>query len=158
MPLGSESRLCPTSPARRSTVQRCNPVDHDSNRWRTRVSRSNGRQEALAIRRDNIVVARRKEQRPVLLGEVLDLNRPRSALTVASASVTSKAATINRRSGATYTISLLAVFTHSPGTAAIVEQTRRSWSGRVEMGKNLMVIDIGAEVRVRRQVAEVRPR
>jgi ribonuclease Z len=46
----------------------------------------------------------------------------------------------------------LAVFSHSPGTAAIVEQTRRSYSGRVEMGEDLMVIDIGAEVVVARQL------
>jgi ribonuclease Z len=43
----------------------------------------------------------------------------------------------------------LAVFSHSPGTTAIVEQTRRSYAGRVEMGADLMVIDIGAEVRVK---------
>ena len=42
----------------------------------------------------------------------------------------------------------LAVFSHSPGTAAIVEETRRSYSGRVEMGEDLMVIDVGADVRV----------
>ena len=42
----------------------------------------------------------------------------------------------------------LTVFSHSPGTAAIVEQTRRSYTGRVEMGEDLMVMDIGAEVRV----------
>jgi ribonuclease Z len=52
----------------------------------------------------------------------------------------------------------LAVFSHSPGTAAIVEQTRRAYRGRVEMGEDLMVIDIGAEVRVKRAVADVRPR
>jgi len=51
----------------------------------------------------------------------------------------------------------LAVFSHSPGTAAIVEQTKRSYSGRVEMGEDLMVIDIGDEVRVTRRFAEVRP-
>jgi ribonuclease Z len=44
----------------------------------------------------------------------------------------------------------LAVFSHSPGTAAIAEQTRRSYPGRVEMGEDLMVIDIGAEVRVKK--------
>jgi ribonuclease Z len=44
----------------------------------------------------------------------------------------------------------LAVFSHSPGTAAIIEQTRRSYAGRVEMGEDLMVIDIGTEVRVTR--------
>jgi ribonuclease Z len=52
----------------------------------------------------------------------------------------------------------LAVFSHSPGTAAIVEQTRRSYRGRVEMGEDLMVIDIGAEVRVTPAAAGVRPR
>jgi ribonuclease Z len=43
----------------------------------------------------------------------------------------------------------LAVFSHSPGTAGIVQQTMRFYSGRVEMGTDLMVIDIGDEVRVR---------
>jgi ribonuclease Z len=52
----------------------------------------------------------------------------------------------------------LAVFSHSPGTPAIVEQTRRAYPGRVEMGDDLMVIDIGAEVRVTRSAAEMRPR
>jgi ribonuclease Z len=52
----------------------------------------------------------------------------------------------------------LAVFSHSPGTAAIVEQTRRSYPGRVEMGEDLMVIDIGAEVRVKPAAAGLRPR
>ena len=52
----------------------------------------------------------------------------------------------------------LAVFSHSPGTAAIVEQTRRFYSGRVEMGTDLMVIDIGDEVRVTPTAAEAQPR
>jgi ribonuclease Z len=52
----------------------------------------------------------------------------------------------------------LAVFSHSPGTTAIVEQTRRSYAGRVEMGEDLMVIDIGAEVRVKPAAAGVPPR
>jgi ribonuclease Z len=52
----------------------------------------------------------------------------------------------------------LAVFSHSPGTAAIVEQTRRSYAGRVEMGDDLMVIDIGADVRVKPAEVVVRPR
>jgi ribonuclease Z len=51
----------------------------------------------------------------------------------------------------------LAVFSHSPGTAAIVEQTKRSYAGRVEMGEDLTVIDIGGDVRVRPRSAEVRP-
>ena len=52
----------------------------------------------------------------------------------------------------------LAVFSHSPGTTAIVEQTRRSYAGRVEMGDDLMVIDIGPEVRVKPGGTESRPR
>jgi ribonuclease BN (tRNA processing enzyme) len=44
----------------------------------------------------------------------------------------------------------LAVFSHSPRAAGIVEQTKRSYSGRVEMGEDLMVIDIGEQVRVTR--------
>lgn len=52
----------------------------------------------------------------------------------------------------------LAVFSHSPGTAAIVEQTRRHYAGRVEMGEDLMVIDIGAEVRVTPAAAARPPR
>jgi ribonuclease Z len=52
----------------------------------------------------------------------------------------------------------LAVFSHSPGTAAIVEQTRRFCPGRVEMGEELMVINIGTEVRVKPAGAGVRPR
>ena len=51
----------------------------------------------------------------------------------------------------------LALFSHSPGTAAIVEQTRRHYSGRVEMGEDLMVIDIGAEVRVTPPASAARP-
>jgi ribonuclease Z len=52
----------------------------------------------------------------------------------------------------------LAVFSHSPGTAAIVEQTRRSYPGRMEMGEDLMVIDIGADVVVKPAAAAVPPR
>jgi ribonuclease Z len=52
----------------------------------------------------------------------------------------------------------LAVFSHSPGTAAILEQTRQSSSGRVEMGEDLMVIDIGAQVRVKRASAPATPK
>ena len=52
----------------------------------------------------------------------------------------------------------LAVFSHSSGTPAIAEQTRRHYPGRVEMGEDLMVIDIGAEVQVKPAAAEARPR
>ena len=52
----------------------------------------------------------------------------------------------------------LAVFSHNPGTATIAEQTRRSYPERVEMGDDLMVIDIGTEVGVRRTGDGTRPR
>ena len=52
----------------------------------------------------------------------------------------------------------LAVFSHSAGTAAIVEETRRTYPGRVEMGEDLMVIDVGAEVRVTPPPAAAPPR
>ena len=49
-------------------------------------------------------------------------------------------------------------FSHSPGTAAIVDQTRRPYPGRVEMGEDLKVIDIGAEVHVKSVAGGGRPR
>jgi ribonuclease Z len=45
----------------------------------------------------------------------------------------------------------LAVFSHAEGGAAVVERTRRTYPGRVEFGEDLMVIDIGDEVVVRRR-------
>jgi ribonuclease Z len=50
----------------------------------------------------------------------------------------------------------LAVFSHSAGTPAIVEGARAAFDGRLEMGEDLMVIDVGAEVTVTRPAA--RPR
>jgi ribonuclease Z len=47
----------------------------------------------------------------------------------------------------------LAVFSHAEGGAAVVERTRRTYSGRVEFGEDLMVIEIGDEVVVRRREA-----
>jgi ribonuclease Z len=44
----------------------------------------------------------------------------------------------------------LAVFSHIPPASAILERTRRSYSGRVEYGEDLIVIDVGADVVVRR--------
>lgn len=44
----------------------------------------------------------------------------------------------------------LAVFSHVPPVSAILERTRRTYSGRVEYGEDLMVIDVGADVVVRR--------
>lgn len=45
----------------------------------------------------------------------------------------------------------LAVFSHIPPASSILERTRRLYSGRVEEGKDLMVIDVGAEVVVHRR-------
>ena len=39
------------------------------------------------------------------------------------------------------------------GGAAVVERTRRTYSGRVEFGEDLMVIEVGDEVVVRRRGA-----
>jgi ribonuclease Z len=49
----------------------------------------------------------------------------------------------------------LALFSHAAGGAAVVERTRRTYPGRVEFGEDLMVIDIGDEVVVRRRGANV---
>jgi hypothetical protein len=45
----------------------------------------------------------------------------------------------------------LALFSHAEGGAAVVERTRRTYPGRVEFGEDLMVIEIGDEVVVRRR-------
>jgi ribonuclease Z len=45
----------------------------------------------------------------------------------------------------------LAVFSHAQGGAAVIDRVRRSYPGRVEMGEDLMVIEIGDEVVVRRR-------
>ena len=47
----------------------------------------------------------------------------------------------------------LALFSHAEGGSAVVERTRRTYPGRVEFGEDLMVIDIGDEVVVRRRGA-----
>jgi ribonuclease Z len=44
----------------------------------------------------------------------------------------------------------LAVFSHAEGAPALAEQVRRSYTGRVEAGEDLMVIEISADVTVRR--------
>lgn len=49
----------------------------------------------------------------------------------------------------------LALFSHAEGGAAVVERTRRTYPGRVEFGEDLMVIEIGDEVVVRRREANV---
>ena len=51
----------------------------------------------------------------------------------------------------------LAVFSHIPPVSAILERTRRLYKGRVEEGRDLMVIDIGADVVVRRAQSSIRP-
>jgi ribonuclease Z len=47
----------------------------------------------------------------------------------------------------------LALFSHADGGAAVVERTQRTYPGRVEFGEDLMVIEIGDEVVVRRREA-----
>lgn len=44
----------------------------------------------------------------------------------------------------------LAVFSHTPGTQNILEKTRAAYSGRVEMGEDLMAIEIGDDIAVTR--------
>lgn len=44
----------------------------------------------------------------------------------------------------------LAVFSHSPGTQSILEKARAGYAGRVEMGEDLMSIDIGDDIRITR--------
>jgi ribonuclease Z len=44
----------------------------------------------------------------------------------------------------------LAVFSHAQGGSAVVDRARRTYTGRVEMGEDLMVIEIGDDVVVRR--------
>ena len=52
----------------------------------------------------------------------------------------------------------VAVFTHGPPGPAVVERTRRTYNGRVEQGEDLMVIDIGDDVVVRRPPTAAPPR
>lgn len=97
----------------------------------------------------------------VLIHEAIDVDvlrrlvpdKPRMDAIVARHTTPEQAASIFRKVSPR-----LAVFSHSPGTAAIVEQTRRSYAGRVEMGEDLMVIDIGPEVRVTPTAVGVRQR
>lgn len=48
----------------------------------------------------------------------------------------------------------LAVFSHAMGGAGVVDRARRTYPGRVEFGEDLMVIEIGDEVTVRRHTAK----
>lgn len=42
-------------------------------------------------------------------------------------------------------------FSHSPGTPALIEGARKGgYTGRLELGEDLMIIDVGDEVRVTR--------
>lgn len=51
----------------------------------------------------------------------------------------------------------LAVYTHSPGSQALVDGARRAgYDGPLEIGDDLMVIDVGPEVRVTRTAAPQR--
>jgi ribonuclease Z len=68
------------------------------------------------------------------------------AAIVAHHTTPEQAADVFRRAGPK-----LAVFSHAQGGAAVVERTRRTYSGRVEMGEDLMVIEVGDDVVVRRR-------
>jgi ribonuclease Z len=68
------------------------------------------------------------------------------AAIVAHHTTPEQAAGVFRRAGPK-----LAVFSHAQGGAAVVERTRRTYSGRVEMGEDLMVIEVGDDVVVRRR-------
>jgi ribonuclease Z len=97
----------------------------------------------------------------VLVHEAIDVDvlrrlvpdKPRMDAIVARHTTPEQAAAIFRKVSPR-----LAVFSHSPGTASIVEQTRQSYSGRVEMGDDLMVIDIGEKIDVKRASAAARPK
>jgi ribonuclease Z len=52
----------------------------------------------------------------------------------------------------------LAVFSHTPPEGDVVDRTRRAYSGRVEQGVDLMVIDVGDDVIVRRPSRSSTPR
>jgi ribonuclease Z len=65
---------------------------------------------------------------------------------VAHHTTADQAAEVFRRAGPK-----LAVFSHAEGMPALVEEVNRSYSGRVEAGEDLMVIEIGDEVTVRRR-------
>jgi ribonuclease Z len=67
---------------------------------------------------------------------------------VAHHTTAEQAAEIFRRAGPK-----LAVFSHADGVPALVEQVGRSYPGRVEAGEDLMVIEIGEDVTVRRPPA-----
>lgn len=107
---------------------------------------------------DNLVAACKGVD--VLIHEAIDLdllrqlvpNRQRRDAIVARHTTPEQAAGVFKKVSPR-----LAVFSHSPGTPAIVEQTKRFYSGRVEMGRDLMVIDIGDQVRFRSANAESRP-
>jgi len=50
----------------------------------------------------------------------------------------------------------LAVYSHAVGTSATVDQTRTAYSGQVEMGEDLMSIDISDEIHVQRGIPNAR--
>jgi ribonuclease Z len=50
----------------------------------------------------------------------------------------------------------LAVFSHAEGGPTVLERARRSYSGRVEIGEDLMVIEVGEDVVVRRSEGPAR--
>lgn len=89
----------------------------------------------------------------VLIHEALDVDALRKHVPneqllqaiVAHHTTADQAADVFRRAGPK-----LAVFSHAEGAPAVAEHVRRSYTGRVEVGEDLMVIEIGDEVTVRR--------
>jgi ribonuclease Z len=89
----------------------------------------------------------------VLIHEAVDVDALRKRVPseqllqaiVAHHTTADQAADVFRRAGPK-----VAVFSHAEGAAALVEQVRRSYPGRVEAGEDLMVIEIGDEVTLRR--------
>jgi ribonuclease Z len=63
---------------------------------------------------------------------------------VAHHTTADQAADVFRRAGPK-----VAVFSHAEGALDIVEQVRRSYTGRVEAGEDLMVIEVGDDVTIR---------
>jgi ribonuclease Z len=106
---------------------------------------------------DNLVASCKRVD--VLIHEAIDLDvlRPLVPDPQRVEAIVSRHTTPEQAAGVFTRVSpRLAVFSHSPGTAAI-ERTKRSYARRVEMGTDLMVIDIGDGVRVRPGTAKARP-
>ena len=98
---------------------------------------------------DNLIAACKGVD--VLIHEAIDLETLRKLVTNQQAlqAIIGRHTTPEQAAGIFRRVSpRLAVFSHNPRAAGIVEQTRRFYPGRVEMGEDLMVIDVGEAVRV----------